>query len=121
MKKILIVEDKLEVRELVSVTLRIGEYEILQAENGSMGVDLARRHKPDLILMDVMMPGDIDGLEATRLIKEDRETSAAKVVILTAKGQEMDRQEGARAGADGYFTKPFSPLELIKKVEEFLE
>lgn len=121
MKKILIAEDRMEVRDLVRVTLRVGNYEILQAENGEDAVNMAREHRPDLILMDVMMPGSFDGIEATRRIKADPEMKLSRVVMLTAKGQDADREEGFRAGADSYFTKPFSPLELIKKVEEILE
>ena len=121
MKKILITEDKLEVRELVRVTLDIGEYEILEADNGEAAVLIAKEHKPDLILMDVMMPGSIDGLEATRRIKGDPETQSCRIVMLTARGQQHDREAGLSAGADGYFTKPFSPLELIQQVEAYLK
>ena len=121
MKKILIVDDKPEVRELVEVTLRVEDYTIVQAENGSDAVKIAQAEKPDLIIMDIMMPGKIDGLEASRQIKSDPNTKGSKIVMLTAKGQEVDKQEGIKAGADDYLIKPFSPLELIKKVEELLE
>lgn len=121
MKKILITEDKPEVRELVKVTLRVGDYEIIEAENGKTAIELAKEHKPDLILMDVMMPGEIDGLEATRTIKSDPTTQQCRVIMLTAKGQQHDKDAGKEAGADGYFTKPFSPLELIQHVEAFLK
>ncbi len=121
MKKILIVDDQLEIRELVEVTLRTGEYKVLQAENGQSALDIAKSEKPDLIIMDIMMPGDVDGLEATRKIKDDPETKDITVIMLTAKGQQFDKEKGVEAGADDYFSKPFSPLELIKKVEEVLE
>jgi len=85
-----------------------------------MAVDIAKAEKPDLIMMDIMMPGDIDGLEATRIIKSDPETKDCIVIILTAKGQETDKEAGFAAGADGYFIKPFSPLELMRKVDEVL-
>ncbi len=120
MKRILIAEDQYEVRELVQATLRIGNYQILQAENGMQAVEMARLHRPDLILMDVMMPGEIDGLEATRRIRDDPATAGCRIIMLTAKGQTLDREEGLRAGADDYFPKPFSPLALIRKIEEFL-
>jgi two-component system phosphate regulon response regulator PhoB len=120
MRKILIVDDQLEVRELVEVTLRSEDYQVLQAENGEKGIEMAKAEKPDLIIMDIMMPGGMDGLEATRRIKNDHETKDCKVIILTAKGQETDREKGLEAGADDYFIKPFSPLELIRKVEEIL-
>ena len=118
MKKILIVDDQVEVRDLVEVTLRIGDYQILQAKNGTEALHMARAEKPDLILMDIMMPGDMDGLEVTRILKNDPETKQCTIIMLTAKGQETDRKKGFEAGADGYFAKPFSPLELMTKVED---
>lgn len=120
MRKVLVVDDKVEVRELVEVTLR-GSYDILQAESGEKALEIAGMEKPDLILMDVMMPGGMDGLEATRILKNDPETKKIVVIMLTAKGQQADVEKGYEVGADGYFTKPFSPLELIRKIEEFIE
>ena len=120
MKKILIVDDRLEVRELVEVTLRVKDYQILQASSGEEALEMVKADKPDLILMDIMMPGGMDGLEATRIIKNDPETKDCSLIMLTAKGQKIDREKGIEAGADDYFVKPFSPLDLIKKVEEVL-
>ncbi len=117
-KKILIVDDQREVRELVEVTLRADDYQILQACSGKEAIEVVRTEKPDLVIMDITMPGEIDGLEATRLLKKDPKTKDLKIIILTAKGQSTDFDEGFKVGADGYFTKPFSPLDLIKKVEE---
>jgi len=120
MKKILIVDDRLEVRELVEVTLRVKDYQILQASSGEEALEIVKIEKPNLILMDIMMPGGIDGLEATRILKKDPETKDCTIIILTAKGQKTDREKGFEAGAEDYFVKPFSPLDLIKKVEEVL-
>ena len=120
MKKILIVDDQAEVRRLVEMTLKVGDYQVLQAKSGKEAIEIVRAEKPHLIIMDIMMPGDIDGLEATRVLKNDPETKDSKIIMLTAKGQETDREKGFEAGADDYFAKPFSPLELIKKVEEVL-
>ena len=120
MKKILIVDDRLEVRELVEVTLRVKDYRILQASSGEAALETVKAEKPDLILMDIMMPGGMDGLETTRIIKNDPETKDCTVIMLTAKGQQADREKGLEAGADDYFVKPFSPLDLIRKVEEVL-
>jgi CheY-like chemotaxis protein len=120
MEKILIVDDQLEVRELVEVTLRVGNYQILQAQSGEETIEIVRAEKPSLIIMDIMMPGGMDGLEATRILKNDPETKDCKIILLTAKGQQIDIEKGFAAGADDYFIKPFSPLELIKKVEEIL-
>jgi CheY-like chemotaxis protein len=120
MKKILIVDDQLEVRELVKVTLTSDDYEILQAENGHDAVEITIRERPEVILMDIMMPGGIDGLEATKIIKSNPDTKDLTIIMLTAKGQKMDYEKGFQTGADDYFIKPFSPLELIKKVEKVL-
>ena len=119
-KKILIVDDQREVRELVEVTLSMEDYKIFQAENGEEAVHLAKEEKPDLIIMDVMMPGAIDGLEATQILKSHQETKDCQVLMLSAKGQQYDRDKGLQMGADYYFIKPFSPLELIMKVEKVL-
>jgi two-component system, OmpR family, phosphate regulon response regulator PhoB len=120
MKKILIVDDELEIRELLAATLRRGDYEVLAAEDGERAIRLARSEKPDVILMDIMMPGWLDGLEATRLIKNDPATSRCCVVMLTGKGREIDLEKGFIAGADDYVVKPFSPLKLLTKVDELL-
>ena len=120
MKKILVVDDQLEVRDLVEVTLRVSDYEILQAKSGEEAIEIAKAEKPELIIMDIMMPGGMDGLEATRIIKNSLEAKGCKIIMLTAKGQEADRKKGFEAGADDYFAKPFSPLDLINKVEDVL-
>ncbi len=121
MKKILIVDDRAEVRELVKITLRSEVYQIFQANNGEKAIDVARKEKPDLIIMDIMMPGEIDGIEATRILKNDPITKESIIIMLTSKGQKEDIKKGYEAGAEDYFVKPFSPLDLIKKVEKVLE
>jgi two-component system phosphate regulon response regulator PhoB len=121
MKKILIVDDQIEVRELVQVTLEIGDYQILTAENGQEAIGIAEAEHPDIILMDIMMPGsDVDGLEACRRLKANPDTADITIVMLSAKGQESDLDAGRIAGADDYFTKPFSPIALIEKVEQVM-
>ncbi|RLB89102.1 MAG: two-component system response regulator [Deltaproteobacteria bacterium] len=120
MKKILIVDDQIEVRELVEVTLRAEDCEIFKAESGEVAIQIAKKERPELIILDVMMPGGMDGLETCKILKGDPETRGSTIIMLTAKGQEIDRQKGFEAGADDYFVKPFSPLELLKKVEEVL-
>jgi two-component system phosphate regulon response regulator PhoB len=121
MKKILIVDDQREIRELVAATLRIGPYQIFQAANGPEALDLVQRERPDLILLDVMMQaGGMDGFEACRRIKTDLETSTSFVMMLTARDQKTDLEQGYAAGANDYFTKPFSPLELMAKVDEVM-
>lgn len=121
MKKILIVDDQPEVRELVSVTLEIGPYQILTANDGSQALKLAKAELPDLMLLDIQMPGDLDGLEVCKQLKNSSDTDEIYIIMLTSKGQEWDKEAGKNAGADDYFIKPFSPLDLMKKVEEVLE
>jgi two-component system, OmpR family, phosphate regulon response regulator PhoB len=120
-KKILIVDDVEEIRDLVEKTLRRTDRQVFKADNGEKGVKIAIAEAPDLIMMDVMMPGSIDGLEATRFLKNHPQTRKSKIVLLTAKGQTVDREKGIEAGADDYIAKPFSPLELMRKVDEILE
>ncbi len=102
------------------MTLRLDDYQIFQAKSGDDAIKIVRAEKPDLVIMDIMMPGGIDGLEATRVLKNDPETKGCKIIMLTGKGQQDDQEKSFKAGADDYFLKPFSPLELIKKVEEVL-
>ncbi len=120
MKKILIVDDKSEIRELVEVTLRAEDHKIFKAKTGEEAIEITKAEKPDLIIMDIMMSGEINGLEATRIIKCDKELKKCKVIILSAKGQKIDIEKGSEVGADDYFVKPFDPLDLIIKVEEAL-
>jgi CheY-like chemotaxis protein len=120
MKKVLLVDDKEEVRLLVQTTLEGSDYEFYGATNGKEAVEKAVSIKPDLILLDIMMP-EMDGLEACRHIKSSPETKSIPIIMLTAKGQEADIKKGKECGADDYFVKPFSPLELLKKIDEILE
>ncbi len=117
MKKLLIADDDDGVRSLVRMTLQADTYEILEARDSDQALALAREHRPDLIFLDVMMPG-ISGFEVCRRLKADPVTAEITVIMLTAQAQERDREEGVAAGADDYFTKPFSPVGLLYKVEE---
>ena len=90
------------------------------ARDGREAWQIAQRKNFDLLLLDIMMPDGPDGLEVCRTLKDDPETAGITVVMLTSKGQDWDLQAGQDAGADDYFVKPFSPLELIQKVEEVL-
>jgi two-component system, OmpR family, phosphate regulon response regulator PhoB len=117
MKKLLIADDEDGVRSLVRMTLAIDSFEILEARDGDEALAVAQRERPDLIFMDVMMPGT-SGVDVCRTLKEDPATAGMTIIMLTAKAQEQDREEGLAAGADDYFTKPFSPVGLLTKVEE---
>lgn len=120
MKKILIVDDEEKVRKLVEVTLSVGDLEILHAASGDEALSVVRESKPDLILLDVMMPGKLDGLDVCRILKKDPETKDIYIIMLTAKGQQVDKESGFASGADEYFVKPFSPMELMDKIDNIL-
>jgi len=117
MRKLLIADDEEGIRSLVRMTLESDAYEIVEARNGAEALALAREHRPELVLLDVMMPR-LDGFEACRQLKEDPATSGTVVVLLTALAQQADRERGDAVGADQYFTKPFSPVALLELVEE---
>ena len=117
MRKLLIADDETGIRELVRMTLESDAYDIVEAANGEEAVALARQLHPELVLLDVMMP-KVDGFEACRRLKEDPATADIVVVMLTARAQESDRERGRTAGADEYFTKPFSPVALLRLVEQ---
>lgn len=113
-KKVLIVEDQADIRELVRVTLEFEPYELQEAADGPSALEIAHRFKPDLVLLDVMMPGGMDGYEVCKRLKASPELRRTKVIMLTAKGQKSDLAAGKAAGADEYLVKPFSPLDLMK-------
>jgi two-component system phosphate regulon response regulator PhoB len=120
MKRVLIVEDQADIRKLIRMTLEFEDYEIQEASDGASGLRVARDFKPDLMLLDVMMPGELDGLQVCERIKRDDTTRHIRVVLLTARGQARDRETGRDAGADEYLVKPFSPLQLIETIERLL-
>ncbi len=118
-KKILVVDDEVYILHILDFSLGAEGYEVLTAADGEEAVRLARTEKPDLIVLDIMMP-KVDGFEACRRLKADPETSPIPVILLTAKGREVDRQMGMEVGADDYIVKPFSPTRLIEKIENYL-
>lgn len=118
MKKVLIVDDQPAIRELVGFTLEMGAYQILEAANGDEALQLAQTELPDLMLLDIQMPGGkLDGLQVCRILKSDEATRNIFIFLLTAKGQDADKQVGREAGADGYIVKPFNPVDLMDTVE----
>lgn len=117
-KKILIVDDNRMNLELVSDLLEVNGYQVLQAEDAKSGIDIAKKEIPDLILMDVQLPG-MDGIQATRVLKEDVETRDIPVVALTAHAMKGDREKILEAGCAGYITKPIDTREFPKIVAGF--
>lgn len=120
MKRVLIVEDQVDIRELIRMTLELDDYDIHEADNGDRGYLAATQLKPDLMLLDVMMPGTLDGIAVCQKIKADPELQSIQIIILSAKGQEHDHQQGQQAGANGYLTKPFSPKQLLDVVSQHI-
>ena len=97
--------------------LEFGDFELHEAADGESGLNLARAVRPHVMLLDVMMPGLLDGYQVCRHIKQDPQLRGIQVIMLTARGQATDVAAGEDAGADAYLVKPFSPLELIDRVE----
>jgi two-component system phosphate regulon response regulator PhoB len=118
-ERILIVDDEEDIVELVRVSLEKEGYPTLSAESGEKALSIARSELPDIIVLDLMMPG-IDGLEVTRRIKADPATKSIFIVMLSAKGEEADIITGLELGADDYVTKPFSPKILIARIRSVL-
>lgn len=115
--RILIIEDHADIRKLIRMTLEFEYYEIHEAANAQEGLDAIRRLNPRLILLDIMMPGEMDGLDLCRMVKTDPSLGSPQVVLLTARAQSTDIEEGMNAGADAYLVKPFSPLQLMATVD----
>ena len=116
---VLIADDEPSMRLLVRATIESDQYEVLEAGDGEEAWNLIREHKPSVVLLDVQMPGRT-GLEVLALIRSDPSLSATRVIMLTAKALKADMELGLTAGADLYLTKPFSPLDLLTRVDEAL-
>ncbi len=118
-KLILIVEDEPKNLTLLRDLLQVSGYTTIEATDGKQGVELAKTSKPDLILMDIQMP-IMDGLEVTRILKENATTSNIPVLALTSYAMKGDKERIFEAGCDGYLTKPIDIKELLKQVAEYL-
>lgn len=120
MKKILVIEDEPEIRRNITMILRLEKFNPLSAENGRLGVELARSEKPDLILCDVMMP-ELDGYGVIANLRADPETVAIPFIFLTAKAEKPDIRAGMNLGADDYLTKPVAKNDLLAAIRSRLE
>ncbi len=121
MKKILIADDKPDVRTLIRATLDMGEFEFCEAKDGSSALEVATSELPDLMLLDIMMPGTMDGFQVCQALKAQERTKEIIIILLTALGSTRDLERGKSAGADGHFVKPFSPKELLDCVYQALK
>ena len=119
-KKILVVDDEEDILKLMVAALRTKNFDITTAESGEACLKKVERRRPDLILLDIILPG-IDGLEVLKRLKSDMKTETIPVVLVFASVHEEQMERGLSAGADAYITKPFDPMELKRKVREILE
>jgi len=116
---VLVVDDEKDLVDLVRYHLEKDGLKCLEARNGETALQLARERTPDLIVLDLMLPG-VDGLEVCRKLRKDPKTSSVAIIMLTAKAEEVDRIVGLEMGADDYMVKPFSPRELVARVKAVL-
>jgi DNA-binding response OmpR family regulator len=119
MAKVLIADDQATMRQLVRLTLETGHFQIFEAPDGDAALDLARRELPDLVFLDWTMPG-LAGVDVCRALRDDPRHDAMRIVMLTARSQQDDRETAREMGADDYITKPFSPIQLLEKVRDVL-
>jgi CheY-like chemotaxis protein len=119
-RKILVIEDNELNMKLFVALLKLGNYEILQAEDAETGISLARNHHPSLILMDLQLPG-MDGLTATGLIKKDEDLKDIAVVALTSYAMQGDEEKAREAGCDGYIPKPIDTRSFLDSIAQFIK
>jgi DNA-binding response OmpR family regulator len=121
MPRILVVEDQADIRRLIRWSLdEEPGIEVFEAATGQLGLEAVRALKPDLMLLDVMMPGELDGYQVCTALRADPAHATLPIVMLTARAQARDREAGERAGADDYLVKPFSPAVLVETVKRLL-
>ena len=120
MKKVLIVDDQDVIRKMMRLALA-GRYELYEAADSASAWETLQKVHPDAVILDIMMPGDLDGLQVLDLIKADSNLTQTRVIMVTARGQVSDYEEGMRCGADDYFIKPFSPLKLVNRIKELIQ
>jgi len=118
--RILVVDDESDILTLLEYNLKKAGFQVLQAKDGPEAIEAARTHRPDLVLLDIMLP-DMEGTEVLKRLKSLDATRAIPVIMLTAKGEEIDKIIGFELGAEDYITKPFSPRELILRVKAVLK
>lgn len=119
-KRILIVDDENDLRNMLKFRLEAMDYNVSEAADGQDGLDKARSNKPDLIILDLMLP-KIDGFKVCRMLKFDEKHKHIPIIMFTARAQEKDREIGKEMGADAYIAKPFEPEALMRKIKELLE
>jgi DNA-binding response OmpR family regulator len=119
-KRILIVEDEKDLVEILTVRLEASGYQVIPAYDGQEGLDKAKKEKPDLIILDLMLP-KMDGFKVCRLLKFDEKYKKIPIIMFTARAQEQDKKLGEEVGADAYIVKPFEPAALLGKIKELIK
>ena len=120
-RKALVVDDQPDIRKLIMMTMECENFELHETDNGEDAWTIAQKLRPALVLLDVMMPGALDGYQVCEKIKADPTLgSFTKVILLTARGQKTDIERGHEAGCDAYLVKPFSPIELLDTVDRLV-
>jgi two-component system, OmpR family, alkaline phosphatase synthesis response regulator PhoP len=118
-KKILLVDDEVDIVSMIQLRLEASGYEVIVASDGNQAYSMAKSASPDLIILDLMLPG-MDGYQVCRLLKFDQNYKNIPIIMLTAKSQQEDKDWGQKVGADAYLTKPFKQEELLSKMKELL-
>ena len=118
--KALIVDDQPDIRKLIMLTMESEDFELHEADNGVDALHMARNLRPSVMLLDVMMPGGLDGYQVCEEIKMDPDLRNTMVILLTARGQRTDIERGQSVGCDAYLVKPFSPIELLDTVDRLV-
>ena len=119
-KKILLVDDEEDLRKMLKFRLEAVGYDVKEAADGQEGLDKAKKEKPDLIILDLMLP-KIDGYKVCRMLKFDEKYKKIPIILFSARAQEKDKMIGKEMGADAYITKPFEPEALVGKIKELLK
>lgn len=118
-RKVLVVDDEENITQILEFSICAEGYQVVTASNGEEAIEKARKEQPNLIILDIMMP-KVDGYEACRILKSNPLTKRIPIILLTAKGREIDKKLGYEVGASDYIVKPFSPSKLVEKINEYL-
>ncbi|MEN9580978.1 MAG: hypothetical protein RJA70_3987 [Pseudomonadota bacterium] len=117
--RILVVEDQDSIRNMIEALVRARGYEVIAASSGAKALDLARTTPPDMVLLDLMMPGQYDGIDVCERLRRDPATAKIPIMIISAALDEKNKARAEAAGATAYYSKPFSPIALLKELERF--
>jgi CheY-like chemotaxis protein len=115
--RILVVEDQDSIRRMIEALVQARGYKVMAASSGVKALDMVSVERPDLVLLDLMMPGQFDGFEVCRRLRADAATESIPIIVITAMDDDAARRRATEAGANAFYTKPFSPIALLKEIE----